>query len=375
MNELYQDEVYDEQSAGDGSYENESAENTSGGFDSFFGIPKNLFFPGVAVLVILILFVILFTTRGKSKDTSSDDIVYPTTDVTTDVAVQNPAEPLPVTQATQLFDSSGILLGTLDTVTDGSPVIDATGTTVGIFYVTSGEVPVFNNMQNPIGFMNYVPSAVDTTSSNLDTESIVQLRKLGYTGDEIELAISNGLSVEDLITEAQALRDAEAMEALKRIQDSASDEFKYMVANSIFCMEEIEYDAFDPNLDGATNMPGSYVVNADYYKCPTRGHQLFIKCKIANNTYVFYNVTPSRWETLPESGNIVLKIDYTMFGTQHVNMYITGVSEVNTTEITVNPEDSGSELSEILGQDNVVVDDSAVQDTPSQGIATDQVWW
>lgn len=359
MNEMYQDEEYDEQGFEEDPDYDESAENTKVSYDSFWGIPKKVFIPAVAVVIILILFIILFAT--KKNKSSADDIVIP--DTTNTIQTDNVANVAP--QTTQLYDASTNMLGTIVSIADGALISDVNYNIVGTFYLSSGDAQVFDVNGALLGYVVYDaaytgPKDVESTVTSASTESLdsvdedakVELRKLGYTGDEIALALSQGFSVDMLIEEATELRNAEAKEAMKRIQDSASDEFKYIINNSIFCMEEQNFDSFDVNVEGSMNYKSVYVVNADYVKCPIRGHQLYIKCKIANDTYVFYDVTPERWETLPDSGNIVLSVHYSLYGSQYPNMYVTNIEEVNTTQITVNPEDSGSDINDIIYNQN-----------------------
>ena len=380
---MTQGEEYNELGFEDEELEyDESAENTKAGYDTFWGIPKKIFIPLVAGVVIVVLLIILFATR-KGGTESEDDIVYPT-DTVVDTSVPADTETVTSTAPIQVFDESATLLGTIESRTDGVSVIDVNGNYLGTFSTTSGDSQLYNSMSVPIGYLVSDTGSTETSTEEtvVDEDIKVQLRKLGYTGDEIELALSNGLSTEALIEQATALRDAEAKEALIRIQDSASDEFKYIVNNSIFCMEEKTFDVYDHDIEGAINYKGSYIVNADYEKCPVRGYQLYIKCKIANDTYVFYDVSPDRWGTLPDSGNIVLRIQYTIIGSHNPNMYITEIEEVNTTEITVNPEDSASDLNDIINDSSngnaptVSDDEENSGDAPSTSqITSNNVWW
>ena len=359
MNEMYQGEEYNEQGFEEDPEYDESEEDIKVSYDSFWGIPKKIFIPAIAIVVIVILFIILFAT--KKDKSNNDDVVIPSaTDVTAPAGMQTDVAPQTIT----IYDASLNVLGTIVNMADGALVSDSAYNIVGTFYLSSGDAEVYDSAGVVLGYIVYDASYVPQTPTNTVPENNsdvtgsvsedvkIELRKLGYTGDEIELALSQGFSTDMLIEEATSLRNEEAKEALKRIQDTASDEFKYIVDNSIFCMEEQNFDSFDVTVEGSTNYQSVYVVNADYVKCPVRGHQLYIKCKIANDTYVFYAVTPERWETLPDSGNIVLSVHYSLYGSQYPNMYVTNIEEVNTTQITVNPEDSGSDINDIIYNQN-----------------------
>lgn len=370
MQEMNQGEEYNEQGFEDEEFEyDESAENTKAGYDTFWGIPKKIFFIGIAVVVIVLLALVLIMTQRKSNNVSDDDIVYPDAGTSNDVISDNTSD----IASGECYDASGNFLGYYDSNTNGYDIYDSNYESIGIISST-GSLAFYDAFGNSIGCYDPIGSSSNDETdysnmqgydSNVDT---VTLRKLGYTGDEIELAMSMGVSVQELIDKAQELRDQEAADAIVRMSDSASDEFKYIVNNSIFCLPEITYDKFDISVDSSRNYTGSYVVNADYWKVPTYGYQLMLKCKIANDTYCYYIVTPERWATLPEEGNIVLNISYTMYGTNHVNMYITSIKEVTTTEITVNSQDSARDLQDILSDTNSQYDPGDIDDTGYDGV-------
>ena len=371
MQEMNQGEEYNEQGFEDEEFEyDESAENTKAGYDTFWGIPKKAFFIGIAVVVIALLALVLIMTQRKSNDVSEDDIVYPDAVTSDDVVMDDDTA---VTSSGECYDSSGNFLGYYDSNTDGYDIYDSNYASIGIISST-GSLSFYDASGNTLGCYDPIGSDTDVEAEYSDMqiydsgEDTVTLRKLGYTGDEIELAMSMGVSVQELIDNAQALRDQEAADALVRMSDSASDEFKYIVDNSIFCLPEITYDEFDISVDSSRNYTGSYVVNADYWKVPTYGYQLMLKCKIANDTYCYYIVTPERWATLPEEGNIVLNVSYTMYGTHHVNMYITDIKEVTTTYITVNSQDSARDLQDILSDTNSQYDYTDTEDTGYDGV-------
>ena len=356
MQELNQGEDYEEEEdygfEEDPDYD-ESEEDTDADIDMIFGIPKNKFIIGVIVAVLVILVIVVFATRKKKED-DGDQIVMPPA-VTNDAYTEDTAtadttyvEDTTTSASTyEFYDASGNYIGTAEGIDEGWSITDANGNYVGDTSLSGTEV--YDASGNFLAYYNPANSEpeadADTMFEGSDQET---LRKLGYTGDEIQLALDNGVSTEALIEKAQSLRDAEAKEALIRMSDSASEEFQTITNNSIFCMEPLTFpvESYDELTISETH---SYVVNSDYVKMPTYGPQLYIKCKIANGNYVFYNVTPTRWVSLPETGNIVLNVEYQLYGNDSlVNFYIVGVNEVNTTELTVNPEDSGVSLQDVV---------------------------
>lgn len=142
------------------------------------------------------------------------------------------------------------------------------------------------------------------------------------------------------------------------MSDSASDEFKYIIDNTYFGQVGYEFVP-QKNLDiGDVHLKSSYfVVNADYVKCPTYGSQLQLKCKVASDLYVWYIITPQRWEELPDKGNIVLRVDYTEYGP---NLYVTNVKEVDSTLDTIDAAENDATLEEIV-DDDATTDDAALE--------------
>lgn len=195
----------------------------------------------------------------------------------------------------------------------------------------------------------YVPESslvteeVEVDLSSLSTEEQLTLRKLGYTGDEIAAAINAGFDVTELVEHAKALHDEESKESLKRMSDASSEEFRYLLQYSYFGQPGYEFINHSNDYFGTYEyFMDSYVVNADYVKCPTYGSQLQLKCRVAEDLEVFFVVGPERFAELPETGNIVLKITYTQYGE---NMYVTGIEE---TDGTLQSIDSSSVTREDL---------------------------
>lgn len=316
----------------------ESTENTKSGITHIYGIPKQYVIIGAVVIIAVILVVVLFATRS----TGSDDVVIP--------SVENESD--------TFFDA-----GTDDSAfSSGSDTTTSTTNTSSAGGFSSGDDTTSSNT---------IVEDTNVSSSLNSDETVILLRKLGYTGDEIQLAQQLGLDLQKLISEAQLLREQEAQEQLAKAMDTASPEYQQMYYNSIFCLPKVTFEGFDATADSAVNRDSYYVVNADYEKVPTYGNQLWIKVKIANNTYVFYSITPERYQKLPDSGNIVVKVYYTLYGTNSPNMYVTGIEEISTTDITVNPEDSGSDLDDILDDS----DGGYTDDGSDSGGNTGGVWW
>lgn len=352
MQELEQGEEYDELDVEDTDLGDEGSEDTNAGFDTIFGIPKKVFIIGAGAVVVVILAIVLFILWRNNSDESASS-------------------------GNAVFDGTGYEIGSITGTDDGSSVVDAYGSVVGTIDSISGTTPLFNEDMELVGMMLPMSAgvvddsgvSVDLYESTDDTyyegdvstdyysgditdlssdETTKELRKLGYTGDEIELARQMGIPTENLIEAANAVQEERTRELLLEMSNADGDMFNTIYTNSIFFMPQYQFNVMDPNDSRSRNYSASYLVNADYTKVPTYGCQLFLKCKIANDLYVFYNVTPEQWERLPDEGNIVLAIEYYIYGTNPVNMYVTKVIEQNVATYTVNAVDSSVDISDII---------------------------
>lgn len=362
MQEMNQGDEYEEE------YENEDLnedngegdENTDGNFDFIFGIPKKVFFVGAAIAVIVILGLVLLLSQKFKPKEEEEAVMAPT------------GETL---ETTDLYDESGSLIGTCDGIVDGYSVNASDGSILGYIDSVSGTTSLYDADGNEIGMYSEDTINEDYTdgeSEEIPIEDIYnsediefdedneKLRKAGYTGDEIELAKSLGIDTDTLIERSKDEQDKALKKRLEKVSDEKSKEFLKLYNNSMFCMNEITFDSYDDSSSVGRHYDGNYIVNADYWKCPTYGYQLQLKCKIADNTYAFYNIRPERWQTLPEEGNIVLQVNYTMYGTNNINMYITSIEEIDTTDITVNALDNAAPLDQII--QNSSSDDSDTLD-------------
>lgn len=300
MKTMEQDEEYEEEDLEDDEeldYEEEGDEDTDPQIDTIYGIPKKYVVIGGAVLLITTIAVFVITTMKKSTE---EVYIPPAQTVETPAPVQT--EPIEqVSYADGDVGPGGMLWDETTQSWCSQEIWDA-----------NHEAP---------------------TLESLSTEDEFLLRKMGYTGDEIQLAIQNGFSVDALVEAAQELHDEESIESLKRMSDHASEEFRYIVNNTYFSQPGFEFEnQLDLEFEDATFYDGQFTVNSDYTKCPSYGAQLQLKCRISDDLYVWYVVTPKRWETLPESGNIVLNVGYTVWGSY---AYITTIAEVDPSLATI----------------------------------------
>lgn len=313
MQVLEQDEEYEEEYEDDEEfdYDEEGEEDTDAGIDTIYGIPKNYVIIGGVVLLLVVIGVFVFSNWKKQK---AEEIYVPEEDP----------------ELTEVGDTS---------------YDDFVDTTVPEPTYEDGELDGYGFAWDAetgdwITEDEWNAKHGEPAITDVSTEDMILLRKMGYTGDEIEYCLANGFSVEALVEAAQALYDEEAAAALERMSDHASEEFRYIIDRTYFSQPGF---VFEPQLalptEEANFYPGSFTVNADYTKCPTYGNQLQLKCKVADDCYVWYVIEPKRWEELPDAGNIVLHCNYSVYGSV---AYITEVYEVDPTLETINAEADAS---------------------------------
>lgn len=326
MQILQQGEEYEEEEFDEELLEDEAYEDTEARVTSLYGIPiKTIAIVGAGVLVVLLIAILFATRRSKSK---SEDLAQ----------IQQQYED----DAVEYYDEE------MPVVDDGTPIAESTDSGEMVYNPDTGLWESASAVSEPV---------VEETAT--DDERVL-LRSMGYSGDEIDYSLRNGFSVQALVDAAQKLYDDEADKALRRMSDSASEEFRYIIDNTYFSqvgyefepVKDLEFGTYDYTHD-------SYTVNADYVKCPTYGAQLQLKCRVARDLWLWYIVTPERWETLPDEGNIVLRVNYTKYG---VNTYVTSISETDPTLDTI--DSSASSLDTIVGEadtGNVPVEDTDVE--------------
>lgn len=306
---LEEDGEYDEEL--DGEFD-EGDENTDAQIETLWNIPKKYIYIGGAVLLVLIGLLVVVKTRK----TSSDNVVPALSDE----------------ELTTLYDDSDVYYEE----EEYEPSPEELG------YVWDNDTGTWLSPEEVLA-----NQTVDSASS----EDQIILRRMGYTGDEINWCLSNGFSIDDMVAAAQEKYDQEASDALVRMSDSASDEFRYIVDMTYFGQPGSVFES-QKDLDVTEKQwdSGMYRVNADYIKCPTYGTQLQLKCKVSEDEYVWYSVTPQRWDELPAKGNIVLQIDWT---TYHNQYWITAVAETDKTLDTIDAS-TLTGLEDIVEQQNLI---------------------
>lgn len=275
----------------------EAEEEVSQKITAIYGIPIKMLVP-IAIGVLILVFAVVgltFTSGGERYDATDGSGEFEMT-----------------------FDDSSMLedpWATSETVVDPW----AASETVTDPWATSGDaVDLW---------------AVSDTTTTVDTNDYALLRKYGYSADEIDTAYAWGFDIDQLVEDAKALQDEAAKEALQRMSDTAGEEYKHLLDVTYMGQPEITVD--DQRLVAAEEIVSEItevVINADYVKCEPRGVQLQLKCKISENEYYWYTIEPRRWVTLPDRGNIVLRLKIHQYGDDR---YVIAASEDNSNLDTV----------------------------------------
>lgn len=158
----------------------------------------------------------------------------------------------------------------------------------------------------------------DPTVEEVSEDTIKELRKWGYTGDEIEQALKEDADTDAMIADAKKLRQEAAQEAMIE----ASPEYQNLLNSTWLGGEEIQLSS---GMNVVNNVSEHKEV-VDYVKClPARGCQLFIKVTLDDGHSAFMYVTPERWNKLANSGNMVVSVSTIDYGGA---LIVTNLSEV-----------------------------------------------
>lgn len=314
MSQMQQGEEYEEEEYGfegeeDAEYEDEEADLE---IDTFFGVPKQYVYLGGAALLVLVIGVCVILTWKKGDVDTSTDSDY--------------------TEENEYLDTGEVDIG-LEDIYGEEEISDD-----GYHYYEEDEY------------------AEDAAISDITTEETEELRRLGYTGDEIQLALDWGMNYDALVEHATELRNDEAKAALQRMSDTAGPEFKEIMNYTYMG----QADCNNPTGDRQDYEESrtSVKINSDYVKCPTKGNQLWLKCHIATDAYVWYQCSPVRWLTLPDEGNIVLNIEFWLLND---DAYVVSIKESDSSLDSIDASEHN--IDEVMSE----VEEQTSEDEEQQG--------
>ena len=173
-----------------------------------------------------------------------------------------------------------------------------------------------------------VTDAATTTPTEYSDQEAVNLRKYGYTADEIEFSREQGISYDDMIAAADKAHTEIAEEYVRNASDTGSAEYQRLINMTWLGGAPITINPAAEDEYG--NVPISYdtkTVNADYTKCGTNGSQLFLCLDLGEFGHGFMTVEPQRWLQLADSGNIVVSLQLCTYNGTTV---ITDIFEIDT---------------------------------------------
>lgn len=224
---------------------------------------KYIALAGVAILVVLVLLVIILM-KGINKNEETADVTADDTYVEDD----NPAA--------ALLNS--------DPAVTGEYTEDSSSTT---------------DMQD-----------TSSTAEYSNTEDI-ELRKRGYTADEIEFSREHGISYEDMIAQADADIENQQRQVLASLSDEGSEAYQTLL--NMTWLQGADLSITDATYDEFGNLSvyeETKTMNIDYTKVPAKGTQLFLKCNLLDYGVAFMTVAPDRWLQLADSGNILVNVTF-----------------------------------------------------------------
>lgn len=177
------------------------------------------------------------------------------------------------------------------------------GTEVACKYDENGDPYPIDADGNPL----------ETNTFEYDAAQVAELRRYGYTGDEIEEFESNQMDYNFAIENAQLEMDNLLKDRYLELREEAitngSDTYKKLVGDTWLqgVPREVSYGP------DAGCMLNEKTLNVDYVKLPARGDQLWLKLTLPDGTINFMLIDPIRYSSLASKGNIVVNIsEYVM---------------------------------------------------------------
>ena len=223
---------------------------------------KYIALAGVAILVVLVLLGIILM-KGMNKNEDAADISTDDTYVEDD----NPAS--------ALLNSDPSVTGEY---TEETPTVDAQDT---------------------------------STSAEYSNTEDIELRKRGYTADEIEFSREHGISYDDMIAQADADIENQQRQVLASLSDEGSEAYQTLL--NMTWLQGADLNITDATYDEFGNLSvyeETKTMNIDYTKVPAKGTQLLLKCNLLDYGVAFMSVAPDRWLQLADSGNILVSVTF-----------------------------------------------------------------
>ena len=178
----------------------------------------------------------------------------------------------------------------------------------------SDIVQDFQEYEDPFGLGN--GDDWITSSFTYSESERAALRRVGYTGDEIEQFQLEEKSAEELIEEAEKLRTEYLEETLAPFYDGRSEEFKALENQTWIGLSPLDENTMPATPEDYDNVKQKETtINTDYEKVTPRGNQLFLKIYTnkTHSNWVYYQCNYRQWNLLEESGNLVVTVTISSF--------------------------------------------------------------
>lgn len=136
-----------------------------------------------------------------------------------------------------------------------------------------------------------------------DSAERTELRKYGYSNDEIEYALSIGMTTDQLIEEATKLQEEKAAEFIKEAGKKGSKTYKKLLRDTWLDGDTLTVPS---DMGDDIQYLEQITINCDYKKIEPHGKQLWLKCNCKEYGDVFLDIDCERWNQLDDKGNIVV---------------------------------------------------------------------
>lgn len=219
---------------------------------------------------------------------------------------------------TTVSDDSGPIGGDMPIGSDGPIGGDAP---IGEDTPIGGDTPI-SGSDNSASSQGSTTISASGSVGEFSAKTADTLRKWGFTNSQMEIASRDGISAEAMVEQAKFERKQAQYEAMMEAADEASEAYQKLLNQTWLGQPPMDISGFvDTNTMYSSE---SHTENVDYEKVEARGMQLWIKCYLENGITAFMPCSPARYNSLPESGNIV--VTYTVV-TSGGSQVITSINE------------------------------------------------
>lgn len=202
-------------------------------------------------------------------------------------------------------------------ITEGGPsmkvIIIIAGIIITVLIAVIGAFAIKKNNDKHAEELLAMLEAEEEPDFMYSPDEIETLRTNGYTGKEIEQFELDGIPASRKVEEAELARKALYDAEIEPYLDGASDKFNELLEYTWLYGPDLTYDV---NQADTTWYRKNMTLNLDYDKVPAKGIQCFVRLTLKQRTdenepiYMFMMIDPIRYSEIPQSGNIVVYVEY-----------------------------------------------------------------